>query len=38
MIPLRSITDIANIDVSKIRSTGIKDFREALTNVKATVN
>ena len=38
MIPLRSITDIANIDAANIRPTGIDDFKEALVNVKATVN
>ena len=38
MMPLRSITDIANIDAAKIRATELKDFEEALLNVKATVN
>jgi fidgetin-like protein 1 len=38
MIPLRSIDDIANVDVSQIRPLNLEDFREALKNVKATVN
>jgi len=38
MIPLRSITDIANIDINKIRPTRLEDFKTALINVKATVN
>ena len=38
MMPLRSITDICNIDASSIRATNIKDFKDALVNVKATVN
>lgn len=38
MMPLRSIMDIANIDAAKIRATELKDFQEALLNVKATVN
>ena len=36
-MPLRSISDIANIDVSQIRATNIEDFKEALTLVKPTV-
>lgn len=38
MMPLRSITDISNIDACNIRSTNLEDFKEALKNVKATVN
>ena len=37
MMPLRSISDIANIDASQIRATNIEDFKEALTLVKPTV-
>ena len=37
MIPLRQITDITNIDAANIRATELKDFKEALENVKATV-
>ena len=38
MMPLRTITDIANIDAANIRATNLDDFKEALMNVKATVN
>ena len=38
MMPLRCITDIANIDAAHIRATNLEDFKEALKNVKATVN
>ena len=38
MMPLRSITDIVNIDAANIRPTNLEDFIEALKNVKATVN
>ena len=38
MMPLRSITDIANIDANNIRATELQDFKDALCNVKATVN
>lgn len=38
MIPLRSITDIANVDINNIRATGLQDFKDALRNVKASVN
>lgn len=38
MMPLRSITDITNIDAAHIRATELQDFKEALANVKATVN
>lgn len=38
MMPLRSITDIANMDANNIRSTNLNDFKEAIVNVKATVN
>lgn len=38
MIPLRSIADIANVDINNIRPTELCDFKEALKNVKATVN
>ena len=37
MIPLRQITDIANIDAANIRPTGLEDFKEAIKNVKPTV-
>ena len=37
MNPLRSITDITNIDVNTIRATKLADFKDALENVKATV-
>lgn len=37
MNPLRSITDITNIDVNTIRATNLADFKDALENVKATV-
>ena len=38
MIPLRCIDDIENVDIDNIRALTLKDFREALNNVKATVN
>lgn len=38
MIPLRSIVDIANVDINNIRATNLSDFKEALKNVKASVN
>ena len=38
MMPLRTITDIASIDANNIRATELDDFKEALANVKATVN
>ena len=38
MIPLRSLTDIASVDINNIRPTGLKDFREALCHTKASVN
>jgi len=38
MVPLRSITDIANVDVDNIRPLELTDFQDALTNVKASVN
>jgi len=38
MIPLRQIDDIANVDIGNIRPIGLDDFKEALKNVKATVN
>jgi SpoVK/Ycf46/Vps4 family AAA+-type ATPase len=38
MIPLRQIHDIANVDINNIRPTQLVDFKEALKNVKATVN
>ena len=37
MLPLREITDITTCDAATIRPTGLKDFIEALVNVKATV-
>jgi hypothetical protein len=38
MIPLRSISDIANIDINNIRATGLQDFIEAFKNVRPSVN
>ena len=38
MVPLRQITDITKVDINSIRPTGIEDFKEALINVKASVN
>ena len=38
MIPLRSITDIANVDINNIRPTNLQDFKDGLRNVKASVN
>jgi len=38
MIPLRSIEDIENVDIENIRPLTLQDFKEALVNVKATVN
>ena len=38
MVPLRSITDIANVDINNIRPLELPDFKDALTNVKASVN
>ena len=38
MVPLRSITDIANCDINNIRPLELTDFQDALTNVKASVN
>jgi SpoVK/Ycf46/Vps4 family AAA+-type ATPase len=38
MIPLRSLTDIANVDINNIRATGLSDFRQAIYNVKASVD
>ncbi len=38
MVPLRSIEDIENVDVNNIRPVNIKDFKEAIRHVKATVN
>lgn len=38
MMPLRNIADIQNIDASNIRATNLQDFKDALENVKATVN
>lgn len=38
MIPLRSIEDIENVDINNIRPLHVDDFKEALKNVKATVN
>lgn len=37
MIPLRSIANIVNVDISNIRALTLEDFKEALNNVKATV-
>ena len=38
MVPLRAITDIANVDIKNIRPLELQDFRNAITNVKASVN
>jgi fidgetin-like protein 1 len=38
MIPLRSIMDIASVDINNIRPTGLQDFKDAIKNVKASVN
>lgn len=38
MIPLRSIEDIENVDIDNIRPLTLTDFKEAILNVKATVN
>ena len=38
LIPIRQIDDIASINADMIRKLTIEDFREALKNVKATVN
>lgn len=38
MVPLRSIMDMATVDINNIRATGLQDFRDALLNVKASVN
>ncbi len=38
MIPLRSIEDIENVDIANIRGLTLEDFKQALSNVKATVN
>ena len=34
MMPLREITDVQNCDVSNIRPLELKDFKEALKNVR----
>ena len=38
MVPLRSIEDIENVDISNIRPLTLEDFKHALSFVKATVN
>jgi len=38
MIPLRQIEDIEKVDINNIRPLLLGDFKEALKNVKATVN
>ena len=38
MIPLRSLTDIANVDINNIRATNLADYITAFRNVKASVN
>ena len=38
MMPLREITDVQNVDISNIRPLKMKDFEEALKNVRASVN
>lgn len=37
MMPLREITDVQNCDISNIRPLNMKDFKEALMNVRASV-
>lgn len=38
MIPLRSISDIVNVNAADIRPINLSDFKEALHKVKTTVN
>ena len=38
MVPLRQIEDISKIEADNIRAVVLEDFKEALKNVKATVN
>jgi fidgetin-like protein 1 len=40
MIPLRTLSfaDIEKVDINKIRTTGLQDFKDALKNVKPSVN
>jgi SpoVK/Ycf46/Vps4 family AAA+-type ATPase len=38
MMPLREITDVQNCEVGSIRPLGLKDFEEALKNVRRSVN
>ena len=38
MVPLRSISDIANVDITKIRATTLVDFKEAFKTVRPSVN
>ena len=38
MMPLREITDVQNVDICNIRPLKLKDFEEALKNVRASVN
>ena len=37
-IPLREVTDVLSVDMSNIRPLKLNDFKEALKNVKASVN
>ena len=38
MMPLREIIDVQNCDVSNIRPLKLLDFKEALKNVRQSVN
>ena len=38
MMPLREITDVQNCEVGSIRPLKLKDFEEALKNVRMSVN
>ncbi len=38
MVPLRQIEDITNVNIESIRPLNLADFKEAINNVKATVN
>ena len=37
-MPLREITDVQNCELGAIRALNLKDFEEALKNVRASVN
>lgn len=38
MIPLRNISDIANVDINNIRATKLQDFKDAFKTVRPSVN